>query len=200
MFKKISLFFKYQPTIARLTLENELEKLLPSLGGEYILEIGAGIGNSHSLLIPHSAYVTMDICSKATPDIIGDAFSLPFRDAIFDRIIMTEVLEHCYEPKEVIKECYRVIKNGGVLILSTRFVYPIHDAPSDYYRFTENCLERLLADFSSVKITPLGHRFGVIMDLISGDIMLLRILTRFTAYILPRNKICPCGWLVQAVK
>ncbi len=200
MLKRISLFFKNQPTIARLTLENEIKRLLPSLGGKSILEIGAGINNSRSLQIPHSTYVTMDIRKLAVPDVLGNAFSLPFKSTVFDRVIMTEVLEHCYEPKEVIKECYRVITKGGLLILSTRFVYPVHEGPSDYYRFTEECLKRLLADFSSIQIIPLGHRIGVIMDLISECIPVIRIPARLTTYISTRSKKCPCGWLAQAVK
>lgn len=200
MLKKLSLFFRNQPTVTRLTLENEIKKMLPSLGGKAILEIGAGIDNSRSLQIPHSTYVTMDIRSKAVPDVVGDVAYLPFKSAVFDRVIMTEVLEHCYEPREVIKECYRVITKGGLLILSTRFVYPVHEGPSDYYRFTEESLKGLLADFSMVHIIPLGNRAGVIMDLISECIPVMRIPARLVAYISLRSKRCPCGWLVQAVK
>lgn len=44
---------------------------------------------------------------------------LPFKNNSFDRIFMSEVLEHIWNREQVLDECYRVLKKTGILILST---------------------------------------------------------------------------------
>ena len=70
------------------------------------------------------------------PEIVGDAQEMPFADATYSTILCTEVLEHIPDPQKAVDEMYRVLKPGGTLILTTRFLFPVHDAPGDYWRFT----------------------------------------------------------------
>ena len=48
----------------------------------------------------------------------GDARQLPFRDASFDKVLMTEVLEHIRDDRQALREVRRVLRPGGVLALS----------------------------------------------------------------------------------
>jgi len=66
----------------------------------------------------------------------GDALSLPFKDASFDKIICSEVLEHVEDDEQGIRELVRVLKPGGALALTvptylTEAVYWTLD--EDYY-------------------------------------------------------------------
>jgi SAM-dependent methyltransferase len=97
---------------------------------------------------------TVDIDPARKPDVVADAHALPFPDASFELVLCTEVLEHLVNPPQAIAEMYRVLTPGGTLILTTRFVYPLHDAPHDYFRFTRFGLEKLLEHWSDVSITP----------------------------------------------
>ena len=58
-------------------------------------------------------------------------------DNKFDAVLMFEVLEHVEDPFLAANEILRVLKVRGVLLLSTPFVFGIHDAPYDYWRFTK---------------------------------------------------------------
>ena len=49
------------------------------------------------------------------------AQNLPFKDKCFDRVFMSEVLEHIWERKMVLDECYRVLTDKGRLIMSVPF-------------------------------------------------------------------------------
>ena len=44
---------------------------------------------------------------------------LPFKDGFFDAVLMEEVIEHLVNPDNAIREAFRVLKAGGLLLLST---------------------------------------------------------------------------------
>ena len=43
----------------------------------------------------------------------------PFKNCVFDRILMSEVLEHTWLREQILGDCHRVLKKDGVLIMST---------------------------------------------------------------------------------
>lgn len=104
------------------------------------LDIGAG-GSSYARFFPNR--VALDIDPLRKPDIVGDAHALPFGNASFSVVLCTEVLEHLRDPRKAFAEMARVVEPGGRLILTTRFVYPLHDTPSDFWRFTKYGLREL---------------------------------------------------------
>lgn len=96
--------------------------------------------------------VGVDIAAGEGVDIVADAHKLPFEDEKFEIILCTEVLEHLHSPQIAISEMKRVLKKGGLLILTTRFIFPIHDAPNDYYRFTKYGLKFLFNDWEILEL------------------------------------------------
>ena len=94
----------------------------------------------------------MDIKEGEGVDVVADAHKLPFKDEKFEIILCTEVLEHLHSPRVAISEMYRVLKKGGLLILTTRFIFPIHDAPNDYYRFTKYGLKHLFKNWDILEL------------------------------------------------
>jgi SAM-dependent methyltransferase len=99
-------------------------------------------------------------------DIIYDGKKIPFPDGEFDYVFSTEVMEHVPEPKDFLKEAYRVLKPGGVLIMTVPFMLPLHEEPYDFYRYTKYGLKYLLdtAGFSSHTIRVFSEYFGVIIS------------------------------------
>jgi SAM-dependent methyltransferase len=89
-------------------------------------------------------------------DIGGDLLSLPLQSGSLDGVILTEVLEHCAEPFQAVREVHRVLKQGGTLLVTSPFVWPWHGcgAYEDYWRFTDQGWALLLQEFATVKITP----------------------------------------------
>lgn len=57
--------------------------------------------------------------------LIADATNLPFKNNFFDRIIASEVLEHIPDDMKALNEMYRVLKPGGVIMVTV----PNHDYP-----------------------------------------------------------------------
>ena len=90
---------------------------------------------------------------------------MPFEDESFDVALSTQVLEHVPDPEHVIAEIHRVLKPGGRLFLSAPFAWEQHDYPNDYWRFSEDGLRKLLADFGDCRITPNGNSRQCITEL-----------------------------------
>jgi len=97
-------------------------------------------------------------------DVFATVDKLPFDNEQFDTILCTNVLEHVAKAGEGFKELSRCLSNGGVLILSTPFLYPLHEAPYDFYRYTTFGLRNQLEKngFEIEKIIPLGG-FGLML-------------------------------------
>ena len=48
----------------------------------------------------------------------GDGEALPFADGSFDRVLMSEVLEHVPDDGAALREAHRVLRSGGILAIS----------------------------------------------------------------------------------
>lgn len=82
----------------------------------------------------------------------------------FHTTIMFEVLEyldHPGSPEEVLLEVNRLLKKGGKIVMTSPFMYPIHDSDIDKNRFTPNKIKRLLKDagFKNIKTVQQGNFF-----------------------------------------
>jgi SAM-dependent methyltransferase len=62
-------------------------------------------------------------------DIVSDITEIPEPDASFDCILCTEVLEHVPDPVKVLKEFRRLLKPGGILLITAPFCSLTHFAP-----------------------------------------------------------------------
>lgn len=60
-----------------------------------------------------------DVREKNVEFILGDAEKLPFSENSFDKIVMSEIIEHVKDDTGVLKEAKRVLKSGGILALTT---------------------------------------------------------------------------------
>ena len=67
------------------------------------------------------------VSDNGTDAVLGDAFSLPFRDGSFDVIFHQGLLEHFREPTAIIEEQRRVLKPGGLLVVTV---------PQKYHPYT----------------------------------------------------------------
>lgn len=76
-------------------------------------------------------------------DVIGFADDLPFDPASFDTVLMSQVIEHLENPSKVFSEINRILKPDGKAIVSWPFLYPIHEAPRDFYRYTKYGMQHL---------------------------------------------------------
>jgi len=136
-----------ETTPGRLSLEAFLAS--HACGGP-TLEIGAE-DSACARWFPNR--VAINVRPNEHAHILADAYRLPFGDGAFDVVLCAEVIEHMHTPALAIEEMHRVLKHGGKLLLTTPFAYPIHYAPTDYYRFTRFGLLHLLSGWEVESLT-----------------------------------------------
>jgi len=147
--------------IKYLTLEYDLKK------NSKILEMGCGRGeflNEFTKLgmrgfgIDLSNYADK-FCENAeikVADITKE--NIPYPDNSFDIVFSKSFIEHFYNPEEVFKEAYRVLKPSGILINLTpewKFIYrSFYDDYTHRTPFTKKSLEDIHAvtGFKNVKV------------------------------------------------
>lgn len=96
--------------------------------------------------------------NKGKIDVVAPAYHIPIESSSFDSALSTAVLEHLEEPEAALRECHRVLKNGGIAIYSVPFIWHIHEKPRDFYRFSKYGLKYLFekVGFEIVEIRPLS--------------------------------------------
>ncbi len=134
-------------------LRTELERL--PLGAQ-VLNVGSN-GQTAALAREVATarglqLISTDVDNARQPDLIDDITASAFTDARFDAVMVAEVLEHVGNPFLAASEIERILKPGGLLIASTPFIYPIHDRPHDYWRFTRFGLAKLFQQFDAVDV------------------------------------------------
>lgn len=142
----------FVPDFHRLQLEHWIWQHRTALGTQ-ILDVG--VYNPRRWL--GDGYITLGESDTSTKeDTKGDLLALPFPDGAFDGVIVTEVLEHCIDPRAAVAEVFRVLKPGGLFLVTSPFCWPTHGTPDykDYWRFAKDGWELLLQAFEQVEITP----------------------------------------------
>lgn len=130
--------------------------------GEIVLDIGCADKWIKTHLPQQVYYIGLDYPATANalyrtqPNIFGEAEKLPFADESIDTIYLLDVLEHLENPLIALREASRTLKQDGKLVMRIPFLYPIHDAPRDFTRFTIYGLQTL-SDHCKLEIVKSDH-------------------------------------------
>lgn len=107
--------------------------------GARVLDVGAGVGQ-YRQLFAHCDYRAHDFgLEPATAgqytrlDYQSDITAIPVPDATFDVVLCTEVLEHVPEPIPALNEMVRILRPGGLLLISAPLGSHLHQEPYHFY-------------------------------------------------------------------
>lgn len=137
-------------------LYRSLKRLLPTFGGR-VLDVGCGSKPYHEWFGPLTEYVGLDVSpGRAVDLVVASNEHWPLPKEKFDVILCCQVLEHVEDLDITLKEMSRVLKRGGMAILTFPFLYNEHGAPWDYRRFTGYQAEKLFADCEVLSLEKQG--------------------------------------------
>ncbi len=97
-------------------------------------------------------------------DLFVDCTDTKLEANSYDTILSTQVIEHIYDTKKYITECYRILRKGGIGIFTIPFLWQCHAEPFDYYRFTKYAIEKQFRDhaFEILELRPLEGAYAAI--------------------------------------
>lgn len=135
---------------------------------DIVLDAGAGEAR-HRRFFEHGMYVGVDSgrgdasWDYSRLDLWGDLHELPLRACSVDTILSLVVLEHTRDPRRVIREFHRVLRNGGRLHMIVPFLWEEHQVPNDFFRFTRYGIRSLLEElpYEVDLVSPIGGFFWV---------------------------------------
>jgi len=157
--------------LIRKDLLSTFHSLIPKLHGD-VLDYGCGRKPYRSLFSVES-YTGADIENPGHSheqediDILFDGKQLPVESQSFDCVFSSEVFEHVFEPDSTLEEVHRVLKPGGLFLLSVPFVWNEHEVPYDYARYTAFGFPYLLEKhgFEILELRRSGNFIRVIAQL-----------------------------------
>lgn len=150
-----------------------LARLAPRARGR-MLDVGCGDKPYEHLFTPYvSEYVGVEheatfeatsASSRGAGVVRYDGARLPFADRSFDVVMSVQVLEHTPDPQALVVEMARVLREGGLFILSAPFSFRLHEEPHDYFRYSPHGL-RVLCDRAGLaieQIEPHGNLWSLL--------------------------------------
>jgi glycosyltransferase involved in cell wall biosynthesis len=150
--------------VDRYYIESFLDKEAESIQGR-VLEIG---DNNYTLSYGGNKVVCSDILhvdeSNPNATLIGDISNAPqLPDNLFDCIILTQTLHLIYDFKGALTTCYRILKPGGILLLTVPGLTPIDHGEwknTWYWSFTDKAMHRLMDETfpgATTEVKPYGN-------------------------------------------
>jgi SAM-dependent methyltransferase len=103
------------------------------------------------------SYVGCDMREGRGVDKVLNLHDIEVPDESVGTVITLDTLEHVEFPHKALSEIYRILRPGGMVVLSTVLDFRIHDSPADYWRFTPDGLRSVMKPFSSVFVGSVGR-------------------------------------------
>ena len=118
-------------------------------------------GSARAVIEEHgpASYTATDMRPGLGVDVVCLAEELPdrFGEDSADVVISTEMLEHAADWQAAVAGMARVLKPGGLLVLTTRGPgFPLHGYPEDHWRFTVDAMDRIVKGlgFDVLRVEP----------------------------------------------
>ena len=126
----------------RILLQEQVRKFAHYVTGD-VLDIGGGDYQRYKKFFKYKSYLSMDVYEGKDIDVVGSADDIPFPDESFDSVISTQVLEHVKFPEKCVQEACRVLKKGGIALVTVPQWNDLHSEPHDYWRYTNYGMKEL---------------------------------------------------------
>jgi SAM-dependent methyltransferase len=169
--------FAFDPDITfpsyfiRKRLLKAIRSLAPQLTG-ILMDFGCG-SKPYRSLFEVDDYIGLDFenaghsHANENIDVYYDGKNIPFQDDYFDSIFSSEVFEHIFNLDEILPELRRVLKPGGLMLVTCPFVISEHEVPNDFARYSSFGITHLLNKngFEIESLTKTGNAVETVFQL-----------------------------------
>lgn len=171
-----------------------VDRIVRQTGGR-VLDVGCGEQPLRQIVeSAGAAYVGFDVEQNAQGSVQVLGFldrplvhPWPDAEAAYDVVLCTEVLEHVLGWPQAFSNLRRLTKDGGHLVLTVPFAFPLHMEPIDYLRTTKFAIPKLAAEhgFEVLELQSLGDGADVLVTMLE-DLSILPASRSLTARVVAR--------------
>jgi len=168
------------------------QKYLQEYASGELVDLGCGLAPLYEAC---KDYVSSHICidwpntvhHQNYIDIYADLCrGLPLRSEIFNTILISDVLEHIANPENLWCEFNRILVKEGLVIANVPFFYWIHEAPYDFYRYTQYSLANFAENsgFKVLLIEATGGTPEIVGDFFAKHLQFIPLVGKHLAIML----------------
>jgi len=152
----------------------EIFRVLQKYCAGDVIDVGGG-SFIRAVLQAKVAFTTWTVLEPSSDDlpdiddvrvncIVGDGCAMTQRDGEFDVAVSMQVLEHVFNPMQMMQELHRVIKVGGYIVVVVPQTANIHHLPHHYQNITRYWLEKSAEELGAkiVHYTALGGAWSTL--------------------------------------
>jgi SAM-dependent methyltransferase len=143
-----SIFHPRYVVLSKLRNETvkKIEALTVANKDAVLVDFGCGDMPYRTVIEPHvGKYLGVDLeMNPKAEHHIGFDSKTTLPDNYADIILSNQVLEHVDTPPGYLQEALRILKPGGVIILTTHGYWFYHPTPNDYWRWTSTGLRKII--------------------------------------------------------
>ena len=178
-----------------------------------VIDVGGGRSPDYFNYFKKEGEVEIQAVDGSIDHIDFEKDRLSFADNSVDTVICANVLEHIFNYNHLVGEIKRILRPQGQLIGFVPFLINYHPDPHDYFRYTNEALNKILKDngFANTKIITIGSspffsNYNNLMNIFPKIMRTLifvpcYILDRFYVYFRPEiKKRFPLGYIIYSIK
>ncbi|MBN1761330.1 MAG: methyltransferase domain-containing protein [Chitinispirillaceae bacterium] len=209
--KRLNDLFRFSPLspvfIELQALRRTLVKARPYFKGT-LVDVGCGEKPYYNLIGPFvDHYFGVEVPTTYAEvnrkvQVLTQNFILPFKPGSVDTVLLTQVLEHTYEPVRLLASIRPILKDDAYLIVTVPKSNPVHEEPYDFFRYTPFSMRRMMDDagLETVKCEPtstFGHMlFQTFLGWLGRKLQYSKSLR---SYLLKASVIIPVVFIVNCI-
>jgi SAM-dependent methyltransferase len=116
--------------------------------GSYQVEGQEGYANLRAMF-PGREYVGCDMRPGPGVDRVEDVTAIRLPHESVGTVLCIETFEHVFHVSRAFDEVHRILKPGGIFVITSPLNFRIHGYPDDYWRMTPSCLRRMLEPYAA---------------------------------------------------
>ncbi|HEX5041557.1 MAG TPA: class I SAM-dependent methyltransferase [Candidatus Polarisedimenticolaceae bacterium] len=125
-----------------------------------VLDLGCGASPYRGLCPAAARWVRVDLDPDVRPHVLARGERLPFADGLFDVVLSTQILGLVDDPWAVGHEVARVLRRGGVALVSAPAAWP-YDSAAVEHRWGVREIERVFPELAVREVRVLGGMLGL---------------------------------------
>lgn len=151
-------------TLSKLYKGHSIARVLMNVGlakervSGLVVDVGGARNPDYFEYLESNEGVRVEPLDGMLSSIDFEVDALPYAEGAVDTVLMCNLLEHIYNYRFLLNEANRILKKEGRLVGFVPFWVGYHPDPHDYFRYTQEALQKMFTDagFVNICVRPIG--------------------------------------------